>query len=245
MKKRKVWIPTVLILLLAAALVYFFQFTTIGYRITVPLRGFDALQGNVYVDRAYAGDRTELNDIVKQAVDRNRAFWGELKSAPVLIITDSEATVKKLGGDHDTTYMVLFGAHSYIAVSEQYLNVDIVAHELTHAEMQKRLYDAKALSSPLIPIWFDEGVATQNDYREQYSEERWTERTKDGEDVISFDQMDTAAEFYADDADQRQFHYLLSRHEVKTWIDRNGVEALYDLVERVNQGEDFYTLYDR
>lgn len=245
MRKRKVWIPVGLLLLLLVAAVYFVQFTTIGYRITVPLRGFDALGDNVYVDQTYAGDRAEILDVVEEARDRNSAFWGKMKSAPTIIVTDSEATVAKLGGDHDTTYMVFFGARSYIAISEAYLNVDIMAHEMTHAETQKRLYQGKVFSSPLIPIWFDEGVATQNDYRAQYSEERWAEQTKDGEDVIPLDQMDTAAEFYAGDAEQRRFRYMLSRHEVKQWIDRNGVEALYDLVERVNRGEDFYALYDR
>ena len=66
---------------------------------------------------------------------------------------------------------------NYISVSDEYLNIDIIAHELTHAELHTRL-NMKALKS--IPTWFDEGLATQNDYREQYGLDAWIEQTDNG-----------------------------------------------------------------
>lgn len=51
-----------------------------------------------------------------------------------------------------------------------------MAHELTHAETHYRIinfWDCFNIVNQAgkVPRWFDEGVATQNDYREKYSEE--------------------------------------------------------------------------
>lgn len=39
--------------------------------------------------------------------------------------------------------------------------------------------------------------------------------------------------------------YILSKHEVRSWIDEHGLDELLDLIDRVNRGEDFYALYSR
>lgn len=242
MKKRRLIFPICIALVLLAA-VLFAQFTSLGYRMTVPLRDFDEVLDNVYVDRSYTGDIGAVIETVEAASARHQAFWGDLQSTPSIIISDNDATIKKLGGDHDTTFFVLFGAHSYISVSAQYLTVDIMAHEMTHAELQKRLYAGKALSGQLVPTWFDEGVATQNDYRDAYSEESWAQQTNMGEITIPLHEMDTAAKFYVGTAEDRRFRYLLSRHEVNAWIAAHGMDALISLIDGVNQGADFHTLY--
>lgn len=243
-KIKKKYIILLGIFLVLLAIGVFFQFTAVGYRLTVPYRNFDKLTNNVYIDQTFSGDKNEVERIVDEAMSRVSDFWGTLESSPVIIISDNEKTLKKLGGDHDTTVIVFFGAHCYISVSGEYLNVDIVAHEITHAELYERLYKGKILPQTLIPTWFDEGVATQNDYREQYSEQIWKEKTNFGENVIALDEMDTYAKFYAGDVEDRRLRYLISRHEVKVWIEQNGMNALLNLIEQVNQGGDFYELYN-
>lgn len=241
--KKRYFIPLLMIVMILIAAVIYLRFTPLGYRMTVPYRNFIEIQKNVYVENGYSGDIEAVNSLVDEARNRVLEFWGDLESAPTVIISDNAATLAKLGGDHDTATAIFFGAYSYISVSDEYLNVDILAHEMTHAELHARLYKGK-LPQTLIPTWFDEGVATQNDYREQYSEETWHERTKNGFDTIELDQMDTPSEFYAGDVDDRRFRYLISRHEIKEWIDKNGVDALIRLIEKVNAGEDFYELYE-
>lgn len=245
MKKRSKmkWMILICVGVVLIAAGAFAQCTATGYRMTVPLRGFDEVAKNVYVDRTYAGDAGAIPALHAEASARLNVFWGSTESTPVVIISDNERTIQKLGGDHDTMVLVLFCAHSYISVSAEYLNVDILAHEMTHAELYERLYKGRILPKTLIPTWFDEGVATQNDDRPQYSEATWRESTNDGENTIPLEEMDTAAKFYAGDADDRRFRYLISRHEVRTWIARNGMESLLSLIEEVNQGGDFYTLY--
>jgi len=226
------------------ALFVFVQFTSVGYRMTIPFRNFTEIQRKVYIDNTYSGNKEEVISVLHTAQDRVSRFWGDVESSPTVIISDNKKTLTKLGGEKDTLTVVFFRAYSYISISSQYLDVDILAHELTHAELHARLYKGK-LPQTLIPTWFDEGVATQNDYRKQYSEETWEEKTNHGSRVIALDDMDTASEFYAEDVENRRFRYMISRHEVKSWIEANGVDKLIELIEGVNAGENFYKLYEK
>jgi len=62
--------------------------------------------------------------------------------------------------------------NSYIVVSPEYLNVDILAHELTHAEVHARVFTGRLWDWLSIPTWFDEGIALQNDYLEKTLDSR-------------------------------------------------------------------------
>ena len=57
----------------------------------------------------------------------------------------------------------------------------------THAELHCRL-SAKAHFK--IPSWFEEGLAAQNDYREQYSFSTWIEQTDNGKNTVALEDMD-------------------------------------------------------
>jgi hypothetical protein len=171
-------------------------------------------------------------------------FWGNTESSPIIIICDNDKTLKKLGGDHDTTSVVIFKAYSYISISSQYLSVDVVAHEMTHAELHTRIYDGK-LPQKLVPTWFDEGVASQNDYRTKYNDEAWSAATNNGLDIIDLNEIDTAPEFYSGTASDRVYRYIVSRHEVKEWIGRNGIDGLIELLSKVNSGDNFDQLYSK
>ena len=240
--KKRYIIPIVIAILLSASVI-FFQLTSIGYRMTVPYRNFTELLNNVYVANDYSGDMNELISVLDQATIRVADFWGNIESSPVIIICDNAKTLKKLGGDHDTVTVVFLKAYNYISISSEYLNVDVVAHELTHAELHTRLYDGK-LRHNLVPTWFDEGVATQNDYRVKYNEEAWKEATNTGLDIIDLSSIGTASEFYGGEITDRVYRYIVSRHEVKEWIERNGIDGLIELIYSVNSGNDFYELYN-
>ena len=92
-------------------------------------------------------------------------------------------------------------------------------------------------------MWFDEGVAVQNDYREMYNEAAWNDVTDIGNNVISLSDIDTAEEFYAGEAEERRYRYIVSRHEVNRWIENNGLDALLNLLDKVSRGDDFNNLY--
>ena len=231
------------ILMPVLAAVWLFQFTGGGYRMTVPLRGdFEKIAENVYINKGFSGRKKNVAALVRRARKRDAAFFGKLQCTDrtVVIVCDDGELLKKLGGDHDTKSVVFPFRKSYICVSDEYLDVDILAHEITHAELHGRL-NGKALKR--IPTWFDEGIATQNDYREKYSPEVWAEQTDNGKNTVAPADMDEREEFYAGTAEDRHFRYLNAKHIVAEWMEMHGREGLLELIDRLNRGEEFAAAY--
>ena len=233
-----------LILLVLLAAVYTFQFTGLGYRMTVPYRSsFEKAADQIYVNKNYAGNIKEAIQLTEEALERDRAFFGELQctetTKTIVIICDDDKLLSKLGGDHDTKTS-FDPKKNYISVSDEYLNIDIIAHELTHAELHTRL-NMNALKR--IPTWFDEGLATQNDYREQYGLDAWIEQTDNGKNALSLEDMDTGSEFYAGTVEDRRFCYLNAKHEVGVWMETHQQKGLLELLDKLNNGEEFDTAY--
>ena len=242
-KKKKIilccCISLILLLLLAA--VYIFQFTGLGYRMSVPYRSsFEKVADNIYVNKNYSGNIKEAIQLTEEALERDRAFFGELQctDTTIIIFCDDDKLLSKLDGDHDTK--TSYTKKNYISVSDEYLNIDIIAHELTHAELHTRL-NMKALKK--IPTWFDEGLATQNDYREQYGLEAWIEQTDNGKNALPLEDMDTGSEFYAGTVEDRRFRYLNAKHEVGVWMETHQQKGLLELFDKLNNGESFDTAY--
>lgn len=244
MKKRKILKALIIILplILIIAGICFFQFSPTGYRMSIPYRhSFTEIDDNIYVNRDYLSCKDELNALVSEAKKRDTDFWGEMKSNPVIILCNDEKLISQLGGDHDTSTLLFPVKQSYISISDEYFNIDILAHEMTHAELHYRL-SADVLGN--IPTWFDEGIATQNDYREQYDLSTWNEKTDNGKNTVALEDMDEPSEFYAGTTDDRRFRYLNAKHEVNEWLKINNQQGLLDLIDSLNNGTDFYTAYE-
>ena len=246
-KKKKILLITIIsiLFLLVAVSVYFFQFNPTGYRMSVPYRNsFEKISYNVYLNKNYSQNTETVTKIIDSAKDRVRAFWGELQCEDntVIIICDDDKLISNLGGDKNTATIFFPTKKNYISVSNEYFNIDILAHEITHAELHTRL-SVKALQN--IPTWFDEGIALQNDYREQYSETQWIAQTDNGKNIVDVKDMDTPSEFYAGTAQDRRFRYLNAKHEVSEWLKVHHKQGLLTFLDELNSGEDFYTTYGR
>ena len=243
-KKKRVLLFITILLILAAVVVAMFQFTQFGYLMTVPYRPvFTDISSHVYINQNFTGDRQELLGMIEQAKDRVKAFFGELhfQDDTIFIICDDENLTQKLGEDHGTVIFFFPIETHYICISDEYLELDILAHEITHAELHSRL---SAEVQKAIPTWFDEGLALQNDYREKYSEAQWIEQTDNGKNTVALEDMDTPAEFYAGEAEDRRFRYLNAKHELAVWMTAHGQHGLLELLDRLNGGAVFATAYE-
>lgn len=245
-KKGKMILSVIfsLILLIVAGVVWFFEFNSTGYRMSVSHRAsFEKISDNVFINRDYARNRDEITGLINKAKSRAADFYGSLtcQDHTVIIICDDDKLLAKLGGDHDTHHITLFPVkRSYVSVSTEYLTVDVLAHELTHAELYERL-SGKAFRR--VPTWFSEGIALQNDYREQYGPEAWAEQTDNGKNIVAHEDMDTAAEFYSGTKEDRRFRYLNAKHAVVEWLEKHGLQGFMALIDRLNGGEDFSAAY--
>ena len=237
-------ISAAVLLIAGVALLVFINYHPFGYRISVGVHGFSQAAPNVYFNNGYSHDKEEALAIITEARERVEGFFGEVSSNPVIIICDDEHALKKMGGATTAMSIAIFRVHSYILISPQWLNVDILAHEISHAEVFNIVYNGKIRKPDLIPTWFDEGVALLNDYREEYGEEAWIKATNNGQDTISLDDIDTPDKFFTiEDSEKLKLHYIVSGHEVRNWIEKNGIEALFDLLKKVNHGNKFRELY--
>ena len=226
-KKKRVLLVITLLLILAAVVVAMFQFTQSGYLTTVPYRSaFTEIASHVYINRNYAGDQQELFEMIEQAKDRVRTFFGDVRfqDETIFIICDDDKLTRKLGEDHGTVILYFPSETYYICISDEYLELDILAHEITHAELHTRL---SAEAQKRIPTWFDEGIALQNDYREKYSEAQWITQTDNGKNAVALEDMDTPSEFYAGEAEDRRFRYLNAKHELDVWMISHGQQSRF------------------
>lgn len=244
-KKKIICLIFAILLILVVAGIILFQYTQFGYLMTVPYRSaFTEIADHVYINQNYAGNREELLGMIEQGEERVRAFFGELyyMDKTTFIICDDNGLTRKLGEDHGTVCIGFPSEKRYICISDEYLVLDILAHEITHAELRARL---SVKAQKRIPTWFDEGIALQNDYRERYSEEQWIAQTDNGKNTVALEDMDTPSEFYSGEAEDRRFRYLNAKHEVSGWMAVHGQQGLLKLLEQINDGVDFNTAYGR
>ena len=212
------------------------NFTSIGYMSTIKYRGFKEIKDNIFIDKNYLKEEEQLLSTIDAAKERNKAFFGELQGSTVVIITDDKEKLKRLGnpssGAFTTTY-VFYGAHNYTVVNGEKADLDILSHELSHSEIHSRFYKGKLIKKYSLPVWFDEGLAMQNDYRNKYSESEF-EKISEVRDITAVKDE----EFFDSNKEKRVENYILAKHRVGLLIKENGkeetIKLLYD-----NKGEEF------
>jgi len=223
----------------------FCNFTKLGYILTIRWHGFTEVRENIFVDKSNVDDVNKILSMIDNTNNRLENFWGELKSSPTIIIAYKEKKLSKLGytGSPALTATYVFnGAHNYVVVSPDGVDLDVLSHELTHAELHTRIYKDKWSDKNIIPIWFDEGIAIQNDYREKYNENAWKRVTNQGNNIRNITSLKTD-EFFDSDKEVRIENYILAKHELYSWINSHGIDELIHLIEDVNIGSEFQDLY--
>lgn len=109
--------------------------------------------------------------------------------------------------------------------------MDVVAHEMAHAELAHRIGYRRANQ---LPDWFEEGLALQVD--ERYTEAEWLARTSDGATAPDLDEIGIIRH---DD----WIGYATAKHEVSRWMGAVGQEGYLKFLQAVRQGEDFTLAY--
>lgn len=236
------WFVSMLVLLLlppVLACAHYAVFPEATRSILIDYSAFQK-QGEVYFSPTTPEAlRQTMLQTIGLANARVTTFWGSKLSHPKIIFCETDEAYQTYGNKFGTpaaNHLNLFG--SYIVVSKDGLDFDIIAHEICHAELQQRIGWRRREFK--IPAWFDEGLAMQVDERAKYSEASWQQEIAKGIKPPDLQQLKKINQFATGTADEVRINYTTAKHEISRWMTN---EKLAIFIERIKHGDTFEQAY--
>lgn len=185
-----------------------------------------------------------VNDL-QSANQRIEKFFGKKTSTPVIIAGNSEKFLKKYGSNTKAPGVCHNTFHrTYIVLGKSGLNVDVISHELVHAELIQQIGWFKKEYE--IPTWFDEGLAMLVDERyDSLADNIWFRLTASGTIVPRLKQMENMQGFMEVSQISPYLSYVTSKNEVKRWWNIVGQEGFKDFIEEIKKGTSFQDAYQK
>ncbi|WP_229238830.1 hypothetical protein [Dyadobacter sp. Leaf189] len=195
----------------------------------------------------------KLKRIVSLAEMRIDSFYTGKKSSPKIIICSNPqqyqrycSSTEGAGCSVGTPW-----GNSYVVLNEQGANLDVIAHEMGHIELLKRIGWWKVTSE--IPQWFNEGLALMLDRRfvnnpdpaGRYLEymDEWMYYTGGGQQILELDQVATIKDFFNGGQKHVMLAYMSAGMEVSYWLALSGSKGLQRFVQNLNAGQSFEEAY--
>ncbi len=225
----------VILAILVAASGAAYSYTHILRSIFIEFGGFNNVGKNLYIsDELDKNARNEVVALIEGARARIKQYYGDPQANPVIIVAANESEAKDYGLI-DTPGIFFFTPwQGYLVINYSQKSIDVIAHELLHAEIVDRL--DYFLRQKEIPTWFDEGAALQIDLRKQYMIEPTSFDPTEIQRVI---QLDSPGEFWSDNKEQNIRNYRASKAAVAMVLRAFPSRSLYSLLARVRDGEGF------
>lgn len=195
----------------------------------VGLAGFDVLPDGSLVQPSASGtQRRHLIALRAQAQARVASTYGATRARPKVLFLDDMNAFWPAGRNATASTDFLPG-RTCVVIGPQGRNVDVLAHELVHAEVVDRLGFRRRMT---LPVWFDEGLAMQVDHRSTF------DPPMDGWDSSFVRELDTAPEFFQFEGGKHVPNYAAAKQEVGLWLGSDGARSLYPRLDRMRAGED-------
>ena len=244
MQVRRIFRRTILVFLIVipiSAFAHFFLFPQQSRCILIDYSNFKK-DGSLYFNSNTPKNEVDsVKRLIALASARVTRFWEQTKSAPKFIYCASEEDFKKYGIAYQVPAMTHIKLGAYIVISHEGVDVDIIAHEIAHAEFYERIGFCNW--SFKIPRWFDEGLAMQNDNRNYYSEDTLKLKSDNYKNLPDVKKLQSGKQFNEEGTrDQIMLNYLAAKHEVKNWYTK---EKLDKLINDINSGKPFEAAYGR
>ena len=215
-------------------------------------------QATIYVNpETNIEERKNIVLLYQKSRLRIDSIYGSTEAKPSILIGNTDEVMQLFGNSNaisitsqtGMTHLTPFGA--YIVLSPEGTNIDVLSHELSHAELMHRVgWQARRKK---IPIWFDEGLAMLVDKRFEY----WTAFQKDWQELkyveylnrnysnsssslsssnlsskFSLKNLQTTEQFFTGNV---QLHYFLAQQEVSRWYNEEGRKGLLQLIDNLEK----------
>ena len=196
---------------------------------------FESLSDKTLIEPQLSSpDRSEIQEFLSDARARIETTFGVARAAPIVVFLQNTDVFWPLSiNAYGSTNFV--SSRTCVIVGQKGKSVDVVAHELMHAELADRVGYWRRLIE--IPTWFDEGVAMQVDFRPRY--DLPSSRPINTNYVRN---LETAREFFKSSGSGLVENYASAKFEVANLLSDIGKQNLYQRLERIKNGEEFDTV---
>jgi len=231
MKKTILTLSTIILLVLAFGA---YSFSHIVRSAFIDFLDFNKIDGNIYLSETLPEQANQkITQLIENARTRITEYYGKPEAQPIIIVigTEQEAKNYRLYDTPGTLYFTPW--QNYLVLSYKNMNIDVISHELVHAEIVHRLgYFTRQQE---IPTWFDEGAALQVDLRPNYT--KITQISQDEfQRVITLDSPD---KFWSSDKAQNIKNYQSSKVVVTQFFQEHPSLSLYAMLQMINDGKTF------
>lgn len=177
---------------------------------------------------------------VQSARNRIAGVFGDPRARPMTIIAASDREAAQLGlleGVPGAAFVTPVGTQ--VVLSMPNFSVDVAAHELMHAELVDRLGFWTWMTR--LPVWFDEGVALQLDWRPGSVGDC---AALDALRVRQVRALVRPWQFWDGGRDQVVANYRAARCAAAQVLARQPARSLYASIDRLRDGESFARVFD-
>ena len=198
----------------------------------LPLMNYQRLNSEVFLAGDFAEPQAQIiSELIDSASERISHVYGKPLSKPRFVITADIQGAANWGAN-ETASMHRMPWRACIIIGHKGQNVDVVAHEWLHAEIQHRVGFFRFLKE--IPVWFDEGAALTLDYRNPFLPENINLLA---EDVTSVKNLKSGKSFFSNNIRQ---NYQASRIAVEPLI---RPKQFFNDLEKIASGESFENVF--
>jgi len=229
----------ILVLILLAGGAHFWVFPQETRCIMIDLYSFEREDDLYYRSDVPADTVARLQQVLDQAKARVGEFWGEMTVEPKYIYCQADEDFLDFGVPFMAPACANMKLGSYVVISNQGIDLDILAHEISHTELFNRIGFFNRLRK--IPTWFDEGLAMQVDDRSHFSIDSLALLTKNFDLLPDVKKLENNQDFGGGTPEEVRINYAASRYVVGKWYTPG---KLTGFLEKINDGSSFEEAYD-
>ena len=182
----------------------------------------------------------DVEERIDEATLRVRSLFGGVQASPTVIVAADEASALRYSMNlHASTHVIPVGPVCIVLGPEGLESVDVIAHELAHAEHFER---AGYLRWMATPYWFIEGLGMQVDQRPEYSDEALVEARAAGQAIPRASDLFWARDFSEGDL---TLNYAASRAAVAELLVEMPRQRLLSFLEGQSLFRPFHTQLSR
>ena len=232
----KGWIAGIVTFVLAALAGLAFAFPQGAAAVCPSCFGFEPIGHAIYVEPGMpTGAHDRAIQVIAQARERVRRFYGALRRDTPVLICATEACYQRLNGG-GSRGMAIYDLALMLAPNG--LSETIAAHELAHIEFHARIGAWKVFREA-VPTWFDEGLAVVvSDDPRYLGPPGLTDRCRGG-----IGELPVTLREWLRDPDKETL-YRAAGQKVQCWLAaKGGPTAVLLLADQIANGTSFEDAY--